>query len=752
MIRDIVGSARSPIARGEDSRAPLSAIERPQGSLAEGGEIDLRTMVRVLRRRKLMLVLVVAVGLAGTQAWIMRTTPLYSADALLMIESRPSSIVTTDSAKQDAATGAVAVNTQIAVLRSRSLAAQVIEGMGLREDPEFAPGSEPRTLGLPMRLLNQALAWVRPLLPEQLAASLPTDVNEPEETGESREHRIRTALHDDFLGRLTVRSEDQSRLISVSFLSADPAKAAAITNALLKTYIDSQLDAKTEGARQTATWLEARLGELGATVNDLERTVQQRRTEAGLFMDDGQNVVPQRLGQLNAELVRTQAQRATLEARQLRIQKFLETGRGLETLPEVISSPAVQSYRGRLVQLRGQLSELSDRYQDGNRRVAAVEAEIAELQRQIALEMRTVLAGVANELTYTGEQEKALRRQLDEAGEEVARLNSASLAIGQLTTQLRANRDLYENLLKRYTETVALRDNQQPDARIISEAQVPIAPSFPNTTRALALASVASIAVALLFVIIAERFRNRFDTQGDVESHLGTHVISVPDLSRLWSMMAVHPREYIQKEPLSEFGSAFQRLRALLALGNGRRMPRLVLVTSTAPGEGKTTVAVCLGIASVSSGQKVVIVDCDFLSPSVHRMMNVGDRTGLSDVLSGSACLEEALIPVSPSMDIMASGRATAGGIDLLNSTRMVTLLKELNAMYDMIILDSAPVLRLSDPLILGGIVQRTLLVTRRDRTTQSDAVQAIHQLEEYGAHIAAVVFNRANVPQARMR
>jgi succinoglycan biosynthesis transport protein ExoP len=222
-------------------------------------------------------------------------------------------------------------------------------------------------------------------------------------------------------------------------------------------------------------------------------------------------------------------------------------------------------------------------------------------------------------------------------------------------------------------------------------------------------------------------------------------VISIPDLPRLWRMMAMAPRHFIEREPLSEFGSAFQRLRALLALGNGRRMPGIVLVTSTVAGEGKTTVAVCLGIASVSSGQKVIIVDCDFIQPSVHQVMGVENRTGLSEVLAGQATLEDSIHQVSPSMSVLPSGNIRQGGIDLLNSERMLRLLRTLQENYDLVIMDSAPVLRLSDPLILGSLAEKTLLVTRRDWTTQNNAAQVASQLQLYGADLAAVIFNRSN-------
>jgi capsular exopolysaccharide synthesis family protein len=244
-------------------------------------------------------------------------------------------------------------------------------------------------------------------------------------------------------------------------------------------------------------------------------------------------------------------------------------------------------------------------------------------------------------------------------------------------------------------------------------------------------------------LVIAERLRQKLDSVEDVERHFGLQIIGViPDLPRL-RRLASTPREHIQREPLSEFGGAFQRLRALLTLSNNRVMPRTVLVTSCGAGEGKTTIAVCLSIASVSSGQRVLLVDCDFARPQVHRMLDVNNDKGLTDILRGTATLGEAITQAAgTSLSILTVGCSREGAIDLLNSARMEELLSELKQIFDVIILDSAPV-QVSNALILGGLAEKTIFVTRREWTAHRKASYALKQLQLYGADIAGVVFNR---------
>ncbi len=280
---------------------------------------------------------------------------------------------------------------------------------------------------------------------------------------------------------------------------------------------------------------------------------------------------------------------------------------------------------------------------------------------------------------------------------------------------------------------------------MISPAQIPLYPSFPNFPRVIALALVGSASLAVFFLVIAERLRQKLDTVESVERHVGLQIIgAIPELSRL-RRLGSSPAGYLRRRPLSEFGGAFQRLRALLNLGTTREMPHTVLVTSGSAGEGKSTVALCLGIASALSGQKVLLVDCNFARPQVHRMVKVRHRRGLTDVLGGFAELEDTITRAADyHLSILSIGRSRAGAMDLLNSGRMQQLLEELKKKFDVIILNSAPVHEVSNALTLGSLAEKTILVTRREWTKHRDAAYAAKQLRLSGADVAGVVFNRA--------
>ena len=556
------------------------------------------------------------------------------------------------------------------------------------------------------------------------------------------DEREAAVLLSQFLGSLSVEAEDNSRLIRIGFTSEDPEKATVIANKIVEEYMANQLETKSEGARRAAEWLEVRLAELGDTVKSLEQDVDRQRAATG---SNSIGIVSQRLGELTSQLVSAQTATAAAGARYDQVRMVLKSHGNLDALPAIIGSSSIQALRAKYTELRGRLADLRTIYGENHPQIASVRAELAGIQKSLEGETNNILAGLRNEMESAEMNEAALRQQLEAAREEMFQLDRAEASIGQVAQRLQANQDLYQSMLKRYTEAVALRENQQPDARIISPAQIPLEPSHPNFLRVIALSFVGSISFAVFSLVMSERLRQKLDNVEDVERHFGLQVIGViPDLPRL-RRLASTPRDYIEREPLSEFGGAFQRLRALLTLSNNRVVPRTVLVTSCTADEGKTTIAVCLGIASISSGQRVLLVDCDFARPQVHRMLNVDNSKGLTDILKGTATLQEAVTRAAGSnLSILTVGRSADGAIDLLNSARMERILAELKAIFDIIILDSAPV-QVSNALILGGLAEKTIFVTRREWTTHRKASYAIQQLQLYGADIAGVVFNRAD-------
>ena len=441
-------------------------------TMADTGEIDLRRFFRTLWRGKWILLATMVAAMGATTYWLLHVTPLYTADALIVIESHPSSIVKVDEAVQDVSSDDAKVNTEVAILESRGLAARVIRQLELEDDPEFleedfeAP-AEPSSDGheadigaagaemgaatphgsagasasdflaklnpdAVLSSVSAALESARSFLTSAWAGDPSGTVqgsvepaNENQETAllaDEAGERKAVALLDQFLKGLSVEFEDKSRLISISFTSTDPKKAALIANKIVDEYIESQLEAKSEGARRAAEWLEVRLAELGETVKSLEQSVQQRRAESGT---DGMNIVSQRLAELTSQLVSAQAASAAAGARYKQVRTVLDGHGNLNALPAVIESAMVQGLRAKHSELTARLSDLQTIYGERHPQIVSTRAEMAGIERRLRGETSNILAGLHNELESAEMNEAALRQELATVRQEMFQLDQA---------------------------------------------------------------------------------------------------------------------------------------------------------------------------------------------------------------------------------------------------------------------------------------------------------------------------------------
>jgi polysaccharide biosynthesis transport protein len=608
-------------------------------TMADTGEVDLRRFFRTVYRGKWILILTTVVTMGATIYWTRQATPLYSADVLIVIEPRSSTIVRAEEAVQDVNSDAAKVNTEVAALQSRGLAARVIRDLGLHSDPEFAPKApadgaratggkdeEASRDGLlayanPAALLSAleslksflASAWAGDVGDAQSAAAVEDEEQSHALLGATEEGGA-AALLPRFLRRLSVESEDKSRLIRIGFTSTEPRKAALIANTIAEEYVESQLETKSEAARRAAERLEVRLAELGETVKSLEQSVQQRRAETG---SNTIGIVSQRLAELTSKLVTAQTASAAAGARYEKVRTVLESRGNLHALPPIIGSSVGQALRAQPTELIQRLSDLQTIFGENHPQIISVRAEIAGIEERWHREINNVLTALRDEVESAQMNEAALRHQLEDVRQEMFQLDQAEASIAQVAQRLKANQDLYQNLLKQYTEAVALRETQQSDARIISPAQVPLSPSHPNFPRIIALSFVGSTSLAVFLLVIAERLRQKLGTVEDVERQVRLQAIGViPELPRL-RRLASTPRNYIQREPPSEFGGAFRRLRSLLTLSDGRvyrarcSSPPVLPVRARQPSP----------CASASPAYRRVIrlSHCDLARPEVHR-------------------------------------------------------------------------------------------------------------------------------------
>ncbi|MBX3504017.1 MAG: polysaccharide biosynthesis tyrosine autokinase [Parvibaculum sp.] len=714
----------------------MPAYEGREGDEGEGFlEFDLKALYRTLRKR-LWLILSVTFGLTAlVMAVVFQQTPLYTANAQVLLDRQKMQVTDMEAVMSGLPADSATVDSEVEILLSRTLAERVVDRLDLMKDTEFnAALREPSAI----RWLDPRL-WIREAI--ALVSASPAPVSE-----EARARAERDAVIDTVLSRLEVTRQRLTYVINVSVLSENPGKAARIANAFAENYILDQLEAKFDATRQANEWLSQRLGELRQQVQDSERAVEIFRTEQGLeSLGSGVTVSEQQLSELNAQLILARTSLAEARAKYDRARQIRTSGGAIESMADVVQSGTISSLRQKQAELARELANLSSRYGPRHPEVVNAEAQRRDIDVQIGAEISRIIGSLQNNVSVAETRVASLQQSLREIRGETGEGNQAMVQLRELEREAAANRAVYESFLNRFKETSQQQDLQAPDSRVISVATAPLAPSHPRKALAFALALVLSTILGVGLAFLLEHLDNGIESGSDVEQQLGLpHLVSVPatPAEKGPDRKVMSPQDYLVAKPLSAFSEALRSLRSVLQLSNVDNPPKVILFTSALPDEGKTTTASGFARAAAASGLKVVLVDCDLRHPSVHKAFGLSrPETGLVELLAER--LDVANVTVKDEktgLDILPIATGTANPPDLLASTQMRLLLDRLRENYDLVVLDSAPVLPVSDSRVLARIADETVFVVRWNATPRDAAQAALRELRLFDASIAGVV------------
>jgi exopolysaccharide transport family protein len=708
-------------------------------------QFDLGEMFRMLRRRRgIILGSIAAVTLAAILV-VFTLTPRYTAETALLLDTRKTQIIDMQAVMSSIQTEAAALRSEIDVLRSRELAGKVIDKLGLMGDPNFNEElKEPTGLAalIPAQVGSTVSAWLA-------SVGIGPDAERAELTEEQRREVTRGKLIDKLLDNLVVANDNRSYTIKLVYTSIDPALSQRIVNTVADLYLVSQLEAKFEATRRANTWLSERVQELKQQVQASEQVVQQWREANNLTAADskGTTVSTQQLGELNTQLILASADRAQKEARLRQFQEQAKSGRVDVSAPEVAQSPLIAQLRAQETEIIRREADLSARFGDKHPAIINIRAELRDVRRQIGSEINKIIGGLAQESEAARIRERSLQTQLAELQNRAAQTNSAEVKLRELEREAQANRILYENFLGRFKETAETEDMQQADARVIARADMPIDPSFPNKKLFIALAFVGSALFGILLAIIVERLDNGFRSADQIEQVTGISglgmVPAVPAAQRLSAPL----EEFLVKKPSSSFAESIRSIRTAILYSHVDKPPRAILITSAVPEEGKSSLAISLARSSAKAGQKVLLIDADMRRPRVHRLLHGRNDATLADLFAGQKTAEEVLnVDEETGMHFICTRAGMPNPQDLLGSQHMRDFIRSVSQHYDLVVLDSPPVLAASDSIVLSRVVDTTVFVVRWEHTPRQVVLGALKQLQAVGGSIAGIVLTRVNV------
>jgi len=696
------------------------------------------TLAAVLRRWKLVTAITLA-ALIATYGVLTLVPKVYKSTVEILVYDPQRQIDATVQKPISPfvdALGLDAMNTEIRVLKSKSVALRVASELGLDADPEFQ--SHDRIADLVEQSRDKIMGLLEQLgFPDLVRAS-----NKSGETiGGTEEKAERLDRAADALLKTLDVSQD-SYIITVSATSRDPIKAQRLASTIANDYLASQREARQEALEHVAIWLKGRVDDLQSQVLETESAIEKLKVESGIRDVELDNLREKQIGDLNTQLMTAHEEVNDKRARLEQARHVIDTNGDLGSIPELTASASLSELRRKQMELNWNAADLQNKLGERNLRVISIQAELAAVKKETASEAEHVLGNMKNAYDIAVRREQSLEANLQTL---TANLHSeTSIKLQQLRRVADADRKVYDSYLSQYNDIAVRRELQDASARIISPATLPRSPSS-NRMKFYALGGMAGVGGGLLLAFLLEYIRPGVKTGTEVEQSFGLPVVGIIPL--VWSRKKYQPLDRMVNEPLSQLSEAVRAMRISLELS--RANPKVILVTSALPAEGKSTAAMLLAASSASSGKRTILLDCDLRLRSTSEAFGNKHQPGLSELLRGTANLTDVLAedPVTKAY-VIPAGSMAPNAADLLMSQAMLDLIAVLRGTFDYIVMDAPPLLPVVDALALATVADKILVIVEWCQTSRASIYEAFRVLGPEVNRVAGIVLNKVDLSQ----
>jgi succinoglycan biosynthesis transport protein ExoP len=669
-------------------------FENPLGDGANMSD-DLLSVWGFLRRRlKIIAACTLLFSLIGT-TMVLQIKPQYTAESSVMLDLRQQGVDVQAMLSGLPTVDMAVVRTEVDVLRSSTIAERVVKSLNLTT--------------------NQISSSVLGFFGFGTSKTTPT--------AEDEQAEVRSAV-DAVLGATNVINDGRSYVLRIRATSVDPKLAADIANAYTDAYFVSQLESKFDSVRRANSWLNENLAEMRDKVETSAKAAQAFMAEKKLTSTNGTTIATQQIAELNSQLILASATRSQKESMLNQIRSLMKDG-GVDSAAPVLQSPLIQELRKQETDLVRQEAQLSAKYRPEHPSMIKIGAQARDLREKIAGEINKIVLSLDAEVSSARVNEDMLRESLKTLQDYAAVQNEAWPQLQELERQANADRVLYENFLSRFKQTSTQETFQQADARLLAPAVVPMGPSYPRKNLMIGVSIVGAFIAALIIAFLVERLDGGFRTAEQIERLAQISTLGlVPE-----QVGGGPPEEHVISNPVSPFSEAIRTIRTSLRFSNTDNPPKVILVTSAMPEEGKTSFSLSLARSIVMSGKKVLIIDCDLRRPAIASRLGAGNGVAIPDIFDEVTSLDTAI-----QSDMRTGLRyipAKVGAVnpqDVLGSRQMQALIQKMRSRYDIVILDTPPALSVSDAMVL------------------SHMADAINLFRTHGANLAGVVISRVDV------
>ena len=691
-------------------------------------DVHLSDYVRILYKRRWAAAAVFVVVLLAVVVYAFTATPIYEARTRLLIETDEQNIVAFKAVVDETQAKADYYQTQYNILQSRALARKTVNDLDLWSSPMLRIDDEDSLLTL-----------------NGIVATLRGSTGQPAARPAADEAVVQSRVVDEFLDNLVISPIRNSRLVDVKFRAPDPVLASNIANAIARNYIEQNLEYRSTASKDAGDWLSDRLAEEKRNVEAAESALQQyREKNDAISPEDRQNIVVQRLADLNAAVTRAKTERLQKEATYRQLSASADDPAAVTTFPAILANTFIQQQKTELAALQRQKAQMAERLGDRHPEMVKVQSAILHAEGQIQIEIAKIVAAVRNEYEAARAQEESVAAALAGQKTEALAMNRKAIEYSVLERDVDSSKQVYNSLLQRAKETSVSGELKSSNIRIVDRAERPDQPVSPRAFFSLLLALIGGTVLACGTAFFVEYLDSRIKSPEEVEAYLGLPSIGmVPALGKSWK----DSNPLINNGVPPNFAEAFRALRTNVLFSAANPGCRAIAVTSTGPGEGKTMVASNLAIGFAAAGQRVLLLDADMRRPRIHDVLGTAQEPGLSNALVGDATAKDAIRRTDvPGLCVLAAGRVPPNPAELLGSRAFKELVASLRGHFDWIVIDTPPVMAVTDPNIVASLTEGVVFVIGAEMTSYKLARRAIEQLERSRASFAGAVLNNVQI------
>lgn len=684
---------------------------------------------RVLVRRRWLILGSLVFALAAAVIVSLHTTPLYRANGQITInKANPDPLGFKQNTTSDSDSSVdVDLATEARILKSNSLALQAAQKL-----QPHAPFEEST--------------------PDTPDVNSNTSLTGPAQLSKEQQDKLTRV----FRTGLAIEVIPDTRIVDIAYISADPHAAANAVNALINTYIEQNLKSRFEATTQAAEWLTKQLSDLQVKVEISEEKLVRYQKEHGIVgTDEKQNIITSKLEDLNKQLTEAEADR---------IQKQAVYQLTLSGDPEAVSMVSqngyLQSLRAERADLKNQIAQATVQLGSAYPKVVEFKSRIAQLDETIDAELKKTIGRIHNDYVGALGREKMQREALEQQKEEASQLSQSAIEYNLLKRDADSNRQLYDSLMQKLKEAGLSAGLSSTNVHVVDPASAPLTPFTPDIPRNLEIAFLIGLTGGIALAFVLEALDTTVGTPDQAEG-----ITFLPSLTVI--PLAIELRGYAKNDrllskprsdeeaaalaytrPHSQMAEAYRALRTAILLSLPDAPPKLILVTSPVPQDGKTTTALNCAIVLAQEGRRVLLVDADLRRPSILKTLAMRSGVGLTTLLAGNALSESVIVPSPqlPNLFVLPSGPMSPHPSELLGSERMEHLLACWREMFDHVIIDSAPVLAVTDSVRLSVKADAVLLVVRSSHTRKAALRRASILLAQVKANTLGIVFNGVNL------